>query len=36
VRFVKARDVMGAADTDSSGASTKSCPGYSLSSGWGG
>jgi hypothetical protein len=35
-RFIEARDVVGAADADSSGASTNSRPGYSPSSGWGG
>jgi hypothetical protein len=35
-RFVEARDIMGATDADSSGASTNSRPGYSPSSGWGG
>jgi hypothetical protein len=30
------RDGEGAAEVDSSGASVKSCPGYSPSSGWGG
>jgi hypothetical protein len=34
--LVKARDVVGAADPDSSRTSTKSRPGYSPSSGWGG
>jgi hypothetical protein len=35
-RFVEARDVVGAVDADSSGASKNSRPGYSPSSGWGG
>jgi hypothetical protein len=36
VHFVKSRDVVGAADADSFGASTKSRLGYSPSLGWGG